>query len=137
MQKIFLKLQGLNDGEPQYEVFPAQVSSTEDILNNTSLLNGLFEFPEDENQPNETYFNKLSVPQHCDDNECHGICRKDFVDYYTSHPTLLAELEDDDSFDDTENTEIYIFPSEEALLKHLTELCWVDEETPINEVIVC
>ena len=123
--KYFIKLNGVSNGDAMYTPFTAQVSSTQDILNNTALLNGLFEFPESEKEMNETYFNKLSVPQQCDDDNCHGVCRSDFVEYYTKHPTLLEELLSN-SYDDAQNTEIYAFDSLADANKWLVKEKWIE-----------
>lgn len=117
--KYFVKLGGLSDGDLPYDIFVAPVASTQDMLKNTQLLNALFQFPHFESEMNETYFNKLSIPQHCDDDGCHGICRYDFIEYYSKHQTLLEELLSD--YDDSSSTEVYAFDTHEEAVKWLTD----------------
>ena len=116
--KYFAKLFGITNGFPYYETYSAEVNTTQDLISNIPLLNKLFEFPESETGLNETYFNKLRVPQHCDDDYCGGVSRKDFIEYYQNHSTLMEELLVTDCEDDNAS-EVYAFNTDQELYNFL------------------
>lgn len=130
--KYFVKCNELSDGNSPHELFAAQIVTIYDVLSNVPLLNALFEFPESGKEMNERYFNKLSVPQHCDDDDCHGMCRDDFITYYVEHPTLFEELLKE--YDDSSSSEVYFFETLEAMTKWLIESRCVHNGAPMQDV---
>lgn len=118
------------DEFPTFDFFSAEVSSTQDLLNNIPLLNVLFKFPEDSNQPNTQTFAKLSILQtendNCEDAEYFGPpSRTGFIEYYTKQQTLLDELARTDIFTD-HITEITVFDSKEDMNAHMKGVYYVD-----------
>lgn len=135
--KYFLILDGTCEGPqgvPEYGFVSAAVNSTQDMLNNIPLLNALFKFPEDSKITNGRFYQKLSAPQKEDlcYPEC-GICRHDFIRYYTENPILFEELHNE--AEDCENQEVYIFDTFEEVRKFLSDAEWIGisdyEEDPI------
>lgn len=54
--KYFLKFSGLFDGSEEYSVLSAKVSTIQEFLRNTQLINTLFEFPDSDTQLNDCFF---------------------------------------------------------------------------------
>ena len=139
--KYFLKVDPYKGyGDYTYTIYSAEVSSTEDILNNQSLLNGLFGFSEDETIPNVMFISQLSIQQ-----PSRGFSKKGFLEYYSKQSTLFEELmgiwKDDDDWPyfwiDNSHVEtiIHVRDSYQGILDSL-RLFWIYTK-PVNEVIVC